>query len=109
MKAGVDIKMKKNTTLLLSKNLANISNLVSVLKYSFPDLSIAYDELAIYEIISKNKPDLIVIDAMSIQNAPICVRFIKNHLNIIDCPIIIITEAENSEHGVASLREGAVD
>lgn len=43
MKAGVDIKMKKNTTLLLSKNLANISNLVSVLKNSFPDLSIAYD------------------------------------------------------------------
>ncbi|MDO5680835.1 MAG: response regulator transcription factor [Pelistega sp.] len=101
--------MKKNSTLLLSKNLAKISNLVSILKYSFPELYIAYDESTVYETISKDKPDLIVIDAMSIKNTSICVRLIKNHTSLMDCPIVIITEDDNSDEGVASLREGAAD
>lgn len=101
--------MKKTNTLLLSKDLSNILNFVNVLKYSFNELSIIYDELSLYELMGKSVPDLIVIDSTSIENTAACVRLIRNKVNLNACPVVVITKDVISEEGVAVLREGASD
>lgn len=101
--------MKRINSVLLSKNLSNIMRHVNVLKISFPDLSVAYDVSTINEILLKQDPGIIIIDAISIPDSSTLVKYLRNFGKFDKKPILLITASDNNAEGVAALREGASD
>lgn len=103
--------MKKFNALLLSDDINNISRFVNVLKINFHQVSVSNNRSTLSEIFTtpKPKPNLVVIDTLSIKDSPELIRTIKKQFNLNICPVIVITEKEISNEGVAYLREGASD
>ncbi|MDO5680838.1 MAG: DNA-binding response regulator [Pelistega sp.] len=101
--------MKNFNALILSKDLTNISRFVDILKSNCHIVSISNDQTTLSEIIATPRPNLILIDSISLQNSPLILRFIKNRMAVKICPIIVITHNEISDEGVAYLRDGASD
>ena len=103
--------MKKFNALLLSDNLNNISRFINVLKTNFHEVSVSNNRRILSEIYAapKSKPNLVVIDTLSIKDSPNLIRTIKKQFNLNICPVIVITEQEISDEGIAYLREGASD
>ena len=103
--------MKKFNALLLSDNLNNISRFINILKTNFHEVSVSNNRRILSEIYAapKSKPNLVVIDTLSIKDSPNLIRTIKKQFNLNICPVIVITEQEISDEGIAYLREGASD
>lgn len=98
--------MKKLNALLLSKNPTKLSGFVNVLKTNFSDVSIIFDEYRIHDALFRSSPCFIILDSTSLQDIIPLVRTLHNRVLFHTCFIIVITQHDVSEIGLASLREG---